>query len=91
LRLSVRGGAFLQAQHKHQQVDVLVNGTQVGSWAFDSAEASIHEAVIPVGLASKGKGLEIVFEIEHPRSPAELGLWPDDRLLGLGVIEAVLK
>lgn len=77
---------FVNDKHPQQKIDILVNGTGVGSWTFNyKEEAKPQKVLIPRELISEDKIVEITFHLNDAKSPAELKINTDRRLLGIGV------
>ncbi len=78
--------AFLHEKHPEQAVSVWVNDRHVADWTYQLDQ--VHEQA-PIVLSEKyipADGvIRIRFEIEHPQSPAQLGLSGDTRMLGIGL------
>lgn len=84
LRLDIH--PFLAGALQSQRVRVLVNDEPLADWTLGPGIAP-PELRIPAGLARARPILELRFEIADPRSPASLGLSPDDqRALGIGLV-----
>ena len=83
LRLWAR--AFVLPQAPTLDVDVVVNGTAHARWDLaHPADASPVERV--VRIADAGELVSVRFRIPGCRSPQEVGLGPDARRLGLGLM-----
>jgi hypothetical protein len=91
LVLTVRARGFVVPQHPQQDIDVLLNGTAVGRWSFNSFEIVERELRLPASLVAGSDMLELTFVAPSARSPAELGLSADTRRLGIGVASATLR
>ncbi|MBD1869717.1 hypothetical protein H6F95_20925 [Cyanobacteria bacterium FACHB-471] len=89
VELSAIARAFVNEEHPKLDVEVIVNGEEVGQWEFVYGESADGErkAVIPADLVAKQNPLEIVFKMPNAKSPAELGISSDGRVLGLGIYE----
>ena len=76
---------FVSDKHPQQNIDILVNQTAVGSWTFRYGEPNSPQKIfIPAELISDRNILEITFRLNDAKSPAELNINSDRRLLGLG-------
>ena len=89
LVLSIRAFGLIAPQIPRQEVEVRVNGRPAGSWAFDSAGMTDRELRLPAALLDDI--LEIAFVPKNARAPAELGLSPDARRLGMAVAAVTLR
>jgi hypothetical protein len=59
---------------------------EIDSWTCTSATWSgVRHLTLPAGSLGPDGAVTLEFVISEPRSPADLGLSPDSRLLGLGV------
>jgi hypothetical protein len=88
MALSIEGQAFLTDKHPIQDIEVLVNRHPVETlrYAFP-ASVDTRVITIPQSFIREKKGLLIIeFKIKSPKSPAEMGLSADPRLLGLGLV-----
>jgi len=91
LLLRANLSAFLAATHTDLQVDVSANGIDVARWVFNLAhpEATSHswrEASLPIEIASNNQ-IRVKLRIDDPKSPWQLGLSMDRRLLGVMIHE----
>jgi len=89
VELSAIVQAYVIEEHPELDVEVIVNGEQVDQWEFVYGESAGggRKAVVPADLVAKQNPLEIVFKIPDAKSPAELGVSSDGRVLGLGMHE----
>ena len=89
VRAFVRG--FVPPAHPALDVDVIVGGTRLATWAFrHPTDFSFVErtVVIPPDLIVDGV-VQLELSIPDCRSPRELGMSDDERRLGLGLARAV--
>ncbi len=92
LILSADALAFVTESHPELKVDIIANGSPVGTWTFrHNAPQTKRQVVIPSNVLSRKKTLEILFRFSDPVSPASLGLSGDSRLLGIGVRQLMLE
>jgi hypothetical protein len=95
LLLGVWGDGYLPAEHRtqRQRVRLSVNGTPVGAVQLDRHQPELDgEAfAIPRSSLAQGERIELVLDTPDAVSPAELGLAPDDRLLGVSIRQLVLS
>jgi hypothetical protein len=61
------------------------NGMEIDSWACTPAASAVQRLTIPAGSLGPDGAVTLDFAISEPRSPAELGLSPDNRPLGIGI------
>ena len=91
LVLTVQAQALVVPQQPRQDVDVLVNGRQAGTWTFDNAHIVKRDLRLPAAVIGDFETIEIAFVAKDARSPAELGTSSDSRRLGIGIAEAQLQ
>jgi hypothetical protein len=88
LVLSIEGQAFLTDKNPVQSIEVLVNRHYVETLRY-TFPSGIDTRVITISksLVQEKNGLLIIeFKMKSPKSPAELGLSTDARLLGLALV-----
>lgn len=91
-QLSFNVKPYINIRHPRQTVFVKVNGKEVAQWHFDIDKTSPDLTLnIDKDKLTKDGKLELHFTVADPKSPYELGLSSDKRLLGLGFIEITLK
>jgi glycosyltransferase involved in cell wall biosynthesis len=90
--LSLKYRAFLHApQHQTIKVACRVRGRKVAEWNCTlPAAGGIQHLTIPRDGVLPDRSLVLEFEISEPRSPAELGVSADRRVLGIGLESIVL-
>ena len=81
LLLTLRAHAFTPSQRPSFKETLRVNGSVVAVWPIKGTQIE-ERALIPQSLARSGP-LRLEFLNDDPRSPAELGVSPDSRKLGL--------
>jgi len=85
LALAIEGTAFVNAQHRRQEIEVSVNGVSVGTLVY-GAPAQVESKTLriphPVLLRAAGP-MVIQFRSRDAKSPHELGWNRDRRRLGL--------
>jgi hypothetical protein len=89
MRLSISAQGLLGKGHPSQTVTVSVNDVAVGQIRFDDVRNSGWRTLpVPLSALTRGRQglLEVSFEIEQPVRPADLGMGPDNRELGMGLI-----
>jgi hypothetical protein len=86
LRLNANG--YLGGGLPHQNVGVVVNGTQVAEWQV--AGVAEHTAVIPANLVGDDGLINLSFDIGDPRAPCDFSESTDCRKLGMAVRELVV-
>ncbi|GAB2921244.1 hypothetical protein GCM10027093_70070 [Paraburkholderia jirisanensis] len=85
LMLTADGMVYVNEKHPSQRVDIVVNGTNIGSWTYThEAPTGSRSVEIPESIARSGK-LNIVFKGIDAVSPLQLGDSEDGRVLGLGI------
>jgi hypothetical protein len=86
VRADLRYRAFVPASDSHLSVMCRVAGQQVAAWnCSDATPARIQQLTIPALLVRADGAVDLELLVSNPRSPAELGLSADTRLLGIGV------
>jgi hypothetical protein len=92
LNLFIKGHAFVIDKHPEQQIDVLLNKHVLETLKYNSSSHVLRIVRIPKSLALEKEGcLLIEFRFKDAKSPAELGLWGDERSLGLEIVWMQLK
>ncbi|MGA8599129.1 MAG: hypothetical protein WB676_30800 [Bryobacteraceae bacterium] len=81
--LLLAGHAFTPPQHPSFEETMRVNGKEVAEWSITDPQVE-KRVRLPRNLV-RSRLLRIEFFDRDPRSPAELGLSPDDRKLGLAL------
>ena len=76
---------FLAEKRPYQKVTIFVNNKKKTQWIFENGK-TLPETVINISHNDIGKDkfVSIVFDIENPISPKELGVVDDPRKLGIG-------
>jgi hypothetical protein len=73
---------FVNVYRPHQQVDILANGTKVGSWIANKSGRQYFGVTVPPDLLASSRGIvEFRFIHRFSCSPAEIGLSQDPRSL----------
>jgi len=94
LVLTAKTRAYVKDRRPSLKVRIVVNGVPLDRWEFLNDEVIKRKAILPASLWNGNEEkavLRIVFQIEDPRSPAALGLSGDERLLGLGFDELIVR
>lgn len=81
---------FVSYLHKGKKVDVFVNGYKAGEWDFADQNMEQVSVLIKSDLL-KENSQKIEFRITGAKSPKELGVNDDVRVLGIGVKSLVLQ
>lgn len=92
LLLQVRAYPFLPpGRSRGQRVQVLVNGRNVGQWILD--EPSFREHRLQVGKEAwlNSRINRVTFEFPDAVAPADVGVGPDKRRLGLAFMSLTLE
>ena len=86
VRIGLACRAFVHERHPWLRVACSAGGATIGSWDFSPGSALGPRSfrLDPGALGADG-ALTLTFELDNPRSPAELGLNADIRPLGLGL------
>ena len=93
LTLRVDGFALLYEKTPLREIDLWANDRRIASWRFQIDAASPLPARIPIPrkLIRNRDVLMLTFRIRNPFCPAELGISPDTRALGLHLCSLTLK
>jgi hypothetical protein len=84
--LQVAAFAFLPDESPSRTVSVSVAGGPAETFTFNRQGAIRHDYLLALpSEALKGESVRVVFDIKDPKTPAELGLGTDTRLLGAGL------
>jgi hypothetical protein len=89
MRLSINAQGLLGKGHPSQTVTVSVNGVTVGQIRFDNVHNRGSRTLpVPLSVLTRGRQgiIDVSFEIEQPVRPTDLGMGPDNRELGMGLI-----
>ena len=90
MKLDFFAHAFLVPVHPKLAVIASVNGKVLKHFYFtypDGTSDAMHSVTIPAAVVAASNGvLNIKFSIDKPVSPASVGLSPDPRKLGLGMV-----
>lgn len=86
VEITLEGRVFLiPGRHERQVVRVKANGEMIDKWVFGGAPRMAKSFLVPRHIAIKKRPISIELHIDHPQSPAELGLGQDKRRLALGL------
>jgi len=91
--VSIEAKAFVvPPQLESQGITVEVNGNEVAKLSYGKADTQRAKRLItvPKEAAIRNNPMRIAFNIMAPRSPAELGVSKDARMLGIGLLELTL-
>ncbi len=78
--------AFIHNLHRQLDIVCRAGGRDIAAWRCGvDAMSGIQRLTIPSDVIADGGALDLEFRISTPRSPAELGISPDTRQLGLGI------
>ncbi len=90
LHLRAHAVGFLAGSHREVKVTVTVNGSGAGVWDF-AREGAVVEREGEAPAMSLGPAVtRIVFHIDSPRSPLEMGVSKDPRKLGMLLVDLSL-
>jgi hypothetical protein len=84
VRMRTLALAFVHPGAKEMRVTVSANNRRIGEWTVGE-KPEFYDVQIPAEELGAG-ACDIVFDIEKPVAPNELGIGPDMRKLGIGVI-----
>ncbi|HYC05076.1 MAG TPA: hypothetical protein VED40_17415 [Azospirillaceae bacterium] len=85
VRLVLAARGLLSPMRSAQEVEVAVGGVAVGRWRFTSAQTERVEMLLPADLVAGRETLEVTLRQTDLRYPAEIGLAPDPRPLGIAI------
>jgi hypothetical protein len=74
---------FIGRDGRRLQVDVWANGRHLGRVDYERATPSVERVPLGASAAAANGSLLLTWKIRNPASPAELGVSPDPRKLGL--------
>ena len=78
--------SFIPHDDSTLSVACRTNGMEIVSWeCTPAAWSGVQRLTIPTDSRGPDGAITLEFVISEPRSPAELGLSPDSRLLGIGI------
>lgn len=84
--VQVAAFAFLPENTSTRTVTVSAPGGVSETFTFNRQDAIRHDFLLPLPAAAlKGASVRVTFDIKDPKTPRELGLGADDRLLGAGL------
>jgi hypothetical protein len=89
MRLSIGAHGMLGEGRPSQTVIVSVNNVTVGQIRFDDVyNSGLRTLPVPLSALTRGRQgiLDISFEIAQPVRPVDLGMGPDNRELGMGLM-----
>ncbi|TPK82017.1 glycosyltransferase family 39 protein [Mesorhizobium sp. B2-4-17] len=89
-KLRIAGIAFLPPQDPTQTVTISVAGQPIGSLNFTAQQPRIEASFEVQENLLPGSEVIIKLTIEKSRSPVQLGLSTDDRILGFGLNEIAI-
>lgn len=82
-----RARALVVSEEPLQVVTITIKNEPIGKWTYAwNGDNSEKQVTIPTRLLNPTGLTEIVFNVGAPRSPADLGLGKDSRILGLGML-----
>jgi glycosyltransferase involved in cell wall biosynthesis len=86
LHAELKYRAFVHTLHRELEIVCRGAGRDIASWRCRFNDTSgIQWLTLPSAAISRNGELDIEFHFSDPRSPAELGISPDTRQLGLGI------
>lgn len=86
-KLLIQANAFLPPSHPQQIVDIMLNGARVADHVvLDRPKDNRIEVKLPIGLKTSGEPVLVEFRSINAVSPLDVGLAPDDRKLGIGLV-----
>ena len=93
LTIRIDGFALLYEKTPLREIDLWANDRRIASWRFqiDTASPLPARISIPRRLIRNRDVLMLTFRIRNPVCPAELGISPDKRALGLHLCALTLK
>lgn len=86
-KVIIAANAFLTPGHPDQKIDIFINGIKVADHlALTKQAGNTLELVLPPGVKTVGKPVNIEFRSINPISPLAAGISGDDRRLGIGLV-----
>jgi hypothetical protein len=82
-------GMIKEPQVRSQPVQVLVNNKKVADW--NVGNTAEFNAKIPADIVKNGGPLQITFKVLQAKSPKELGVSEDARVLGVRIYDLDLR
>lgn len=87
LRIRIVSQAYAPYIGLEQQVEVYANGQRVGKFNYTpQSNLASRELIINKSYIGQDNMLNLVFKIRDPRSPKDMGVSPDNRKLGIGLV-----
>ena len=87
--LSVDAMPFLAKKIKKQTISVFVNDVLVDKWVFDGP--MVHSVILPNNVLNQSGIINIKFQTDNKKSPKNLKISSDTRILGIAMKKLVLK
>jgi hypothetical protein len=84
LAVAMNVHAFALKRRHSQRVRVVIDGTQVADWMFDSDAMEVRTFAIPASAINPSGIVRVHFELPDARRPIDLRTSSETRLLGLG-------
>jgi hypothetical protein len=85
LALRIRFIPFINPRQERQRVVVLVDGKEVQRWQLTREQVETREFSLPVSALKPGTHLDVTLDFPDARSPMELGISDDTRVLAMNV------
>jgi hypothetical protein len=85
---------YLPDANREIQVDIVANGVALDKWLFNGPvdfTSQKRTLRIPKNIIGEDGAIWLVFQIKNTRSPHQLGLSPDARVLGIGLRSVVFQ
>lgn len=86
IRLTVKGTAFVEADLKHQRIELYVNDVRAGEWLANSSYQEFEQSFDVPAVAGQ-TALDLRFVLPDAVSPARLGVSADTRRLAMRLTE----
>lgn len=95
LALEAVAGAFVNEKNPEIDVQVTVNDIDVGNWSFryskNSQPFETRQLAVPTDVLRRSSPTVIRFQVAGARSPDQLGVGRDPRILGLALVRMRLS
>jgi hypothetical protein len=95
LVLEMLAGAFVNEKNPHLKVKVLINDIAVGDLDFNYSKGGeiyhTYQIALPKQALSKASPAVVWFKVTGARSPADVGISNDPRILGLALVRIRLN
>lgn len=85
LSVRIRFHPFINSRQQHQRAIVLIDGKEVQRWQLTNEQVGAREFSLPISALKSETHLDVALYFPDARSPAELGISDDKRVLAMNV------